>query len=335
MLLVTPHSKGCANGWFMCAGTPTTAMDMMRILVLLLFLTATQFDVSAQVEIKPLEFKISDSFEDDTKKGEAARFIATIPSNAAAALFMADVALSFEFMRLKSLRISTFGEWHRNNIIQYEQHVQQLGMGLFVTLWNELGNCRSCLELDLDVSARYSHNLISISGPFETGIYSVYLTPHWMKPWKQADYLRPTAISPGNGHPFSKVLQFSYVVFGGLEYFSHDEVLTPNLTARAELYPLSGTIQKVTKQYGNLVVRVSYTYREYLTGNPVDFDVGNLLTTGVVVQHKVQWNKNDLAIGAGYDYSRGPNPVKGLKNQEFSMLSVKLKLTLRAQRTFS
>ncbi len=307
----------------------------MKTFLALLFFVATSLEAAAQLELKLLEFKLSDSFEDENKKAEPARFVATIPGGGNRTEFLIDLAGSLEFMRYKSLRVSTFGEWHRKTMIPIEQHVQQLGFGVRATLWNELGNCKSCFAVDVDIAGRYSHNLILSNGPSETGIYTAYVTPYWLNKWKRGDFLRPTATNPEGTRPFAKVMQFSYVVFGGLEYMSGEQILMPNLTARAEIYPLSAIIQQLTGQYGNLVARFSYTLRENLTDEVTELDIGNLFTYGVRAQHKFSWQKSELTFGAGYDYSRGPDPIRALKTQAFGTFVIKVKLILRATRTFS
>ncbi|MEM6380084.1 MAG: hypothetical protein AAF705_17960, partial [Bacteroidota bacterium] len=130
--------------------------------------------------------------------------------------------------------------------------------------------------------------------------------------------------------PFtSDYIQFSSSHTAGIEYLTNEDVdlFMGNLGYTLNIFPFSGFIYRVFKQYRMLQFSFGIDHRFQINSEDTDLFVGNLLTGSVGLNFLINEEKG-YQLGFKYAYQEGGNPLKGLADQTFSQLTLSAKFIL-------
>ena len=276
------------------------------------------FDSLGQFQLSNL--RVVETFDDKFRKNEPAKLLATFPkSDNVEDFYSVDVALGLTFLAFPkaNMELNLVGEWHRNTQIGMDQHVQQLGINL------SKGFGGTNFTLDMDLNAKYSHDLTIEEGTGETGLYSVYFSPYDASATGSLAFLVPYTIHK----VFNGGIYYMHRINFGAEWISQDDLVLFNLNGSLDVYPAGDFfMRKLNLSEPNfLQIRLGYTVREELNDSETSLTIGNLFSWNIGVNYRLG---KGVSMFAGFESIDGPDPLKGLEDQKFSRMTLKFKLGL-------
>ncbi|WP_025663941.1 hypothetical protein [Aquimarina megaterium] len=306
------------------------------------------FLISSVVSAQDLKIQVGQSVDNSTTKTKAGSITATFPRdtipNSESIQGFIEVGLNFPDNTIKSYSVSVFAEKHRNNLINKEQDVTQFGGQIMFHLWE---NSEFFLLKNYKVkflgTAKYSNDRIAktdggqyllhfnlaskgVGGNFGDALLNIenFYPRDEYKNYEN----NPDIENPDSSKRFtSDYIQFSSSHTFGVEYMSNEDLVLGNMVYSLNIYPLSGLIYRVFKQYRMLQFSFGIDHRFQINSKNTELFVGNLLTASAGVNFLIN-EKKGYQLGLKYAYQEGGNPLKGLADQTFSQLTLTAKFVL-------
>lgn len=320
-----------------------------NVLILISILTSLNYCFSQDTDDTEnslhVGFSAGQASDNAYTKSLPASFIATFPENDTISnSYSINGFLGVDFKvgdkTSPKWKFSVNTELHRNTLISKEQNTVQFGFSIqhLVPFFHRGGNkLYPTLLISPDVSFKYSNDKVKDKqGMQYLGYLSFSLPLSFENEKGEAtvwNYFRPNIIYPGDerannndttskfGEYPSDWFQLKHFHSVGLENIANESLTLINTSLGIEIYPLSGLLYDIFKQYGILQFRYAITNREKLSSRNTELYVGALKTIGASLNYKFD-KDGKTAISIGYEHSNGGNPLKGLDDNEFGQLKI-------------
>lgn len=279
------------------------------------------------------EIQIGQSSDNTFTKGEPAQFIATYPETTNDSIkntIAVNGFVSIGLIEARNLSLSVTGEWQKNTLIEKEQDVRQYGIDAQFIIQLKKDNSGDIMPINIwDLYTTLSVKSNDDRVKEEKGVVAVLgFYTDFPKDWqRKLNFFRPGRYHPAQGTPLSLWLQTKHTHNIGLDYLSAHKLLMTNLSFNLELYPFSGYLYEIFKKYNIIQVKGAVVQRDKITSKDSDIDAGTYLTYGLAFNYNFD-DDGKQAISIGYDVIDGANPMKGLENQKYAQLALKLKLKI-------
>ncbi len=287
---------------------------MKKTLILATLLSVMHHVANAQSFFDRL--KIRESFQSEDTKPEPASVSYTKPESAASS-YLIDGGLAFTIINSDQYSLRMFSEYHRNTLIDKEQKTLQAGLAAeFMTNKNYGAagkHTRWVFTASADYNRDYLDSLHSLQASGEATIL----------------FSGRTGLLPNHyNRCFNNYLGVEYFPSVGVEddyriQTKHDSlngnIFRPVLKIYVGLYPFSRFLD------GRIEVFGSWNFKYDLIKNTnEDIDESHLLIkAGLNVVLVKQGNR---FVKLGFSYNAGSDPLKGLKEQTYSLISFKVKI---------
>jgi hypothetical protein len=266
------------------------------------------------------QFKIRQSFDSGETKAEPAEFSYTKPNDGKES-YLVDLALGYDFNNSDTKSYTLFAEYHRNTLIDKEQNSFQTGFSyeLFTNATFSLDATRKNSHRSIfNVTAKYNYNDIDT-------LHSAQLVADFTKFYNTHSWLGK--IIPHNNITLCKEFAFQYSPSISLE---NEYVINAPIETNkgfimrgvgnlfVGLYPLANTLNSKLELFFNI-------HERYDLINSISKEERNtkLIETGA--NFTILSNRKKSAI-LGASYNKGSNPLKGLKEQEYVIVALKVRL---------
>ena len=311
-------------------------------------LIALIFLISSVVSAQDLKIQVGQSVDNATTKNKAASITATFPRdtipNSESIQGFIEVGLNFPDNTIKSYSVSVFVEKHSNNLINKEQDITQFGGQVMFHLWeNSEFFLLKNYKLKFLGTAKYSNDRIAKTdggqyllhfnlahkgggGNFENALFNnenSYPADQYKNYEDDPNVKTP---DPSTRFP-SDYIQFSSTHTLGVEYMSNEDLVFGNLVYSINIFPFSGLIYRVFKQYRMIQFSFGIDHRFQINSQNTDLFIGNFLTASTGINFLINEEKG-YQIGLKYAYQKGGNPLKGLADQTFTQLTLTAKFVL-------
>ncbi|MEM5563964.1 hypothetical protein WNY78_02560 [Psychroserpens sp. AS72] len=237
-------------------------------------------------------------------------------------------------------KFSANAELHRNTLISKEQNTTQFGVSvnyLIPLFYSDDTKLYPCLILSPEFSFKHSDDKIKDKKGLQ---YLSYLSLSLPLSFENEDgepsllnFFRPNIIYPGDvrgnsdgtkkkyGYYISDWIQLKHFHSVGIEHVGYESLSMLNTSFGIEIYPLSGMLYNVFKQYGIFQFRYNIVNREEISSGDTDLYIGALSSFAIGLNYKFD-KDGKTAISFGYEYNNGGNPLKGLDDNEFGQLKL-------------
>ncbi|QTE21231.1 hypothetical protein [Polaribacter cellanae] len=291
-------------------------------------------------------FSIGKATDNSFTKSKSAQAIATFPNtDGATDSYLIDGYLdaSYVIERMSEdvfssiTSIGAFYEIHKNTLVDSgkEQDVRQFGVS-FNHTWGAIKDLddpyrpsgkrkESIRDYVISGSIRKSYNRITDKNSFQA---IVGFKINRLRSMKSADedsfrFLNATMKLPEKGK-ITNVFQMSYDYNIGLGYIENEKVILGNIDFQLNFYPLSKYLKNTFNQEQLLFISYNYSARGELLGNlESDNKAFRTWTYGL----EIDAGKTST-IQLSYNTVRGANPYKGLVDQDYDTMALKVKFSL-------
>jgi hypothetical protein len=213
------------------------------------------------------------------------------------------------------------GEIHKNTLVAKEQNVFQYGlsMGRIFSKRDKVTGA-SVYEVPLSLSLKYSIDHVKKSETFQAGIgLQVNL-------FQGCSFLKTQTQFPRLGTFPGKIIEFSHNHNLGMTYLGAKEnVLLGQFDFEFNAFLLPYLSDKWIHRKDLFKAQFTFNGRTPLLGS-TDLELNSLITFQAGINYAFD-AKNSIELA--YSRTRGADPLNGLSNQEFEMLSAKIKISFK------
>lgn len=279
--------------------------------------------VKVKDKVKPkFQIKIRQSFQSADSKPEPAAFTYTKPKDGKES-YLVDAALGLKLINRSNLGFNVFGEYHRNTLIDKEQNVFQTGLSLEwftnknFTVNNEPKNNKTSI---LNFNAKYSNNYIDKTQSIQ---FTGEITPLFSMTSSRAKLPLPNS-----NNSIGKIFDFQYFPSLGFEnqynfQAKSDSSIGNILRGVAKFYlgikPLPALLNSKLELFGDFTERYNFINSTKNMG----FTENGLIQVGL---NFIIFDDGKKYAKIGGSFNKGSNPGAGLINQEFYIVSLKVKI---------
>ncbi len=270
--------------------------------------------------IGPFQIQLRESFQSSDKKPNPATFTYTHPKDGKES-YLIDAALGLKLYGDPVMSLSFFGEFHKNTLVNKEQHAIQSGVAL--EWWtNKNFNTDDSEEnsktIILNFSGKYSNNI-------KDQIESMQLTGELTGLFTRLG--RENCILPNANNNVGEILDFKYYPSIGFEAEGRFE--TKNDSTKGSIVRGVG---KLNLNFVPLPILLKSSIEIF-----VDFAIRyDLLNSTKYSDYYHPWFEGGMnvvifddgkkSVKVNVSYTKGSNPAQGLKEQEFYSVSLKVKI---------
>jgi hypothetical protein len=285
-----------------------------------MLLVLSPFILKAQGKPK-FQLKLRQSFQSEDSKPEPASFTYTKPKDSKAS-YLVDAALGVNLINKPNLGLNLFGEYHRNTLIDKEQNSIQSGLAIEWYTNNTFNTNSSLINSKtaiLNFTAKYSKNIIDTT-------HSLQITAEITPLFLRGSFKKVLLPNDYHNH-IGTVFDFLYFPAAGFEnqytfQAANDSAKGNVFRGVAKIYlgikPLPKLFKSKIELFGDFAERYDFL-------NTTKFNERNhpLMQTGInfiLLETASKYAK----IGASFN--KGSNPAQGLKDQEYYLISLKVKI---------
>ena len=276
--------------------------------------------VNAQQKSK-LQFKLRQSFQSEDTKPEPAAITFTKPKSAKGS-FLIDAALGLRLAGKDNLSFSAFGEYHRNTLIDAQQNVIQSGLAVeWYTnkTFNVDDQRKNSHTAIINLNAKYSKDVIAKAHSLQ---FTGEVTPLFLRGSNTKAFL------PNDDHNhIGKAFDLLYCPAIGFEdqytfQAVNDSAKGNAFRGVAKLYigirPLPDILKSKIELFGDFAERYDFiNSTKYTERNHT------LIKTGI---NYILFEANNKFAKIGASFNKGSNPAEGLQDQEYYLISLKVKI---------
>jgi hypothetical protein len=266
------------------------------------------------------DWKLRNSFQSEDLKSKAAMFTYTKPKNGNES-YLIDAALGLQMSWRPDLSMNVFGEYHRNTLVDKAQNTIQGGLAsewYTNSTFNIDASDQNSRTAIINFTAKYSNDIINkVESIQSTGEITVLFTR-----LNRTNYFLPNVIN--------KIDNFcSILYFPSLGYEWEGRIQSKNDSTKGNIvravgkvnisiFPLPICLKSRIELFGDFAYRYdvinSTKYTEY--SHP-------WLQSGV---NFVISDDKKIAIKLSCSYNKGANPAQGLKDQEYVLIALTIKI---------
>lgn len=272
------------------------------------------------------KLEIRQSFGSAGAKNAPARFQLTLPKNEDAS-YLIDAGLGIPLVEVRignalNMNGKIVGEYHRNTLIDEEQHTWQTGFSsTFRTRVKRNSSGTSFTQLYFTPTIKYSRNLVDTANallftvdfiPFRSGEKGINLNTYTIR--GSRNLIQLLSIMPGiefqnnfsaksdvnNGTILRPLFKAQYLLAGNKKRTPAIEMISPEKTWEASI---------------DYIIRYA-VINSTLTGE----EFTNMLRTGV----DYYFLTSPVSLSFGFSFNYGSDPLQGLKKQHFYLATLSL-----------
>ena len=301
-----------------------------KIFTIIIYLFAV-ISVTAQDSTKYLSrfdkfiqrIKLRQSFQSEDSKPEPAIFTLLKPKDSKVS-FLIDAAMGINISNKSNKVINLFGEYHRNTLIDKEQNSIQSGLSIkFLTnkTYNINTDKKNSKRAIINFNAKYSRDIIDTTHSFQM---SCEITPLFLRGESKSPFF-----PNDNQNHINNAFDISYFPAIGLEnqwtfQAANDSAKGNILRGVAKIYigikPLPKLLKSKLEFYCDLTERY-----DFLNSTKYNNKSHPLIQTGINLIIYESEDK-DKYVQLGASFNKGSNPAQGLKDQEYYLVSLKVKI---------
>ena len=269
-----------------------------------------------------INLSIGKASDNQFTKSEGAEIIGTFPENDSISnSWLTNAYLEFGMVSDSThWSIGLVGEIHRNTLVEKKQHVEQLGVKLGkIIAFKDKKTGASNFEIPITIGLKQSKDFVKNTTAFQGTLGMSF------NKFKGTPLLKTQTAFPKFNSGFGRILQFSHNHNSGLSYLGGNEnVYLGQFDFEINTYFLPTLSDKLINKKDLFKLQFKYSGRTELFGK-TDLDLNSLISfqTGVNLTFN---KKNSLELV--YVWNQGANPLKGLENQKYESLIVKVKVFL-------
>jgi hypothetical protein len=292
----------------------------MKKLFFFTLIVSTAFMAQGQ-NFSKIQLKLRQSFQSEDTKPEPAALTFTKPSGAKAS-FLVDGALGLKIVNQPTFGLTFFGEYHRNTLITTPQNTIQGGLAAewFTNKkFNINDERKNSTTTIINLNTKYSRDVVAKTHSLQ---FAGEITPLFLR----KD--RKNALLPNDDHNhIGKAFDLVYYPAIGLE--DQYTFQAKNDSARGNVLRAVGKIYVGIKPLPELLksrIELFADFKErYNLQNSTDYRHRNFafIQTGI---NFILFQTDGKFAKIGASFNKGANPSQGLTEQEYYLISLKVKI---------